>query len=232
MKPFAITTRVTLLLALPACALPSWLGAVARDRPAGGKPFVQAADTVSPAARAYLESLQDPASLPAWPAPGDSAAWKRAWEAGEAGSEPDVRSTLKRYGPTVKKRTLGGVAVLDITPKGWKADGKVLVHLHGGAYTMYSARSRLPSSVPAAHATGLRVISVNYTVAPAGKWQTVTDEVLRVLAGLRKEGHALKDIAIYGESAGGGLAAGSVLKMRDKGLGMPAAVVLWSPCRP
>jgi acetyl esterase/lipase len=105
----------------------------------------------------------------------------------------------------------------------------VLVHAHGGAYALYSARSRLQSSVPAADATGLRVISVDYTVAPAGKWDRVTDEMLAVLQGLQKEGHRLKDIAIYGESAGGALAAGSVLKMRDRGLGMPAAVVLWSP---
>jgi acetyl esterase/lipase len=94
---------------------------------------------------------------------------------------------------------------------------------------MYSAHSRLPSSVTAATATGLRVISVDYTVAPAAKWPKVTDEVLAVLDGLRKEGHKSKDIAIYGESAGGALAAGSVLKMRDRGQGMPAAVVLWSP---
>src|SRR5262245_22035957 len=94
---------------------------------------------------------------------------------------------------------------------------------------MYSAHSRLQSSIPAAHATGLRVVSVDYTVAPSGKWQKVTDEVLAVLGGLRKEGHKAKDIAIYGESAGGGLAAGSVLKMRDQGQEMPAAVVLWSP---
>jgi acetyl esterase/lipase len=39
----------------------------------------------------------------------------------------------------------------------------------------------------------------------------------------------MEDIAIYGDSAGGGLAAGSVLKLRDAGLGTPAAVVLWSP---
>ena len=39
----------------------------------------------------------------------------------------------------------------------------------------------------------------------------------------------MKDMAVFGESAGGGLMAGSVLKMRDKGLGQPAAVVLWSP---
>ena len=34
---------------------------------------------------------------------------------------------------------------------------------------------------------------------------------------------------MYGDSAGGGLAAGSVLKMLDEGVGMPAALVLWSP---
>jgi acetyl esterase/lipase len=83
--------------------------------------------------------------------------------------------------------------------------------------------------VPAADATGLRVISVDYTVAPLGKWDRVTDEILAVIQGLQQEGHRLKDIAVYGESAGGALVAGSSLKMRDKNLGMPAAVVLWSP---
>jgi acetyl esterase/lipase len=193
------------------------------------KPFVAVPDTVSPEVRKYLESLPNPAGLPANPAAGDIVGWKRAWEAGEAANEPRVQATLKRYGPAVKKRKLGGVWVLDIKPKGWKDNGKVLVHAHGGAYAMNSARSRLQSSVPAAHVTGLRVISVDYTVAPVGKWQKVTDEMLAAFEGLQKEGYKLKDIAVFGESAGGGLVAGSVLKMRDRGLGMPAAVVLWSP---
>ncbi len=210
----------TLLSGLPGFAL---------DRPGDGKPFVQVPDTVSPAARKYLESLTDPAALPAWPAADDFAGWKKAWQAAEAASEPKVQATLKRYEPSVEKRKIGGVPVLDIKPKGWKPSSKLLVHLHGGAYTFYSAHSRLVSSVPAADATGLRVISIDYTLAPVGKWRQVTDEVLAVFAGLQKDGHKLKDIAIYGESAGGALAAGSVLKMRDQGQGMPAAVVLWSP---
>ena len=82
----------------------------------------------------------------------------------------------------------------------------------------------------AANATGLRVISVDYTVAPFSKWNQTTDQVISVIQALKDEqGYSLNDIAIYGDSAGGGLAAGSVLKMRDKGIGMPAAVVLWSP---
>ena len=214
---------------LASCALLIWMTASAGDRPGKETPFVQIPDTVSPQARKYLESLPDPATLPAWPAPSDLAGWKRAWEAGEAASEPKVQATLKRYGPAVHERKVAGVPVLDIKPRGWKDSVKVLVHAHGGAYALFSARSRLQSSVPAADATGLRVISVDYTVAPVGKWETVTDQVLAVLQGLQKEGHKLKDIAVYGESAGGGLMAGSVLKMRDKGLGMPVAVVLWAP---
>jgi len=194
------------------------------------KPFVTVPESVSPQARRYLESLPNPLHQADWPASSDDVAgWKRRWEAGEAASEPNVQATHKRFEPTVKELKFGGVSVLDIKPKGWKDNGKVLVHAHGGAYTMQSARSRLSSSVPAADATGLRVISIDYTVAPKGKWQAVTDEVLSVLAALQQEGYKLKDIAVCGESAGGGLMAGSVLKMRDQDLGMPGAVVLWSP---
>lgn len=200
----------------------------AQDRPAMIKPFVHIPDNVSPEARKYLESLSDPAATPAWPAPNDSAGWKRAWEANENMNRPLVEAALKRYQATVEEKKLRGVPVLDIRPNNWKDNGKVLVYAHGGAYTLNSARSRLPSSLLAADVTGLRVIAIDYTVAPAGKWEKVTDEVIAVFDGLQQQGYKLKDIAIYGESAGGGLAAGSVLKMRDLGRGMPGAVVLWS----
>jgi acetyl esterase/lipase len=220
--------RLPKMLAAAALFAADTLPDHAQDRPAKAKPFAQVPDTVSPGARKFLESLPDPAGLPALPASGDRAAWKRVWRENETANEPKVKATLKRFEPTVVKRKLGGVPVLDIKPKGWKDNGKALVHAHGGAYAMNSARSRLQASVPAADVTGLRVISVDYSLAPFAKWQKVTDEILAVMRGLEKEGYELKNIAVYGESAGGGLMAGSVLKMRDRGLGMPAAVVLWS----
>jgi hypothetical protein len=53
--------------------------------------------------------------------------------------------------------------------------------------------------------------------------------VLDVFKALLAQGYRMKDIAIYGASAGGGLATSTVLNLRDCGMGMPAAVVLWSP---
>jgi acetyl esterase/lipase len=186
-------------------------------------------DTISDVARRYLESLPDPDRVPAAPAADDVAGWKRAFEANEAANLPRMQAALERYRPTVTERKIGGIAVLEIKPQGWRDDGKVLVHAHGGGYTLNTARVRLQSSAAAADATGMRVISIDYTVAPAGKWEQVTDEVVAVFEGLAKEGFKPKEIAAYGESAGGSLVAGAILKLRDRGLAMPAAVVLWSP---
>src|SRR5262245_42174 len=55
------------------------------------------------------------------------------------------------------------------------------------------------------------------------------DQVIAVVQALMKEGRASSDTLIYGDSSGGGSAAALVLKMRDMGIGMPAAAVLVSP---
>jgi acetyl esterase/lipase len=87
----------------------------------------------------------------------------------------------------------------------------------------------MPSSALVAARTGLRVISIDYTLAPHARWPQITDQVVAVFKALQREGIPMRKIALYGDSAGGSLAAGAVLKMRDLGLKMPAALVLWSP---
>lgn len=216
----------TILLAAGALVAGLAIPVVGQDK---AKPYVYVPDTVSPEFQEFLKKLPNPALRPAFPAPDDLDGWRRFHQAREKDMEPKVQSALKQYQPAVAERKLGGIPVLDIKPKGWQESRKLLVYLHGGAYTMASARSSLMKSALAADATGYRVIAVDYTVAPRAKWQQVTDEVIAVVQALVKEGHALTDIGMFGDSAGGGMAPGVVLKMRDRDLGMPAAVVLWSP---
>jgi epsilon-lactone hydrolase len=193
------------------------------------QPYVHIPNTVSREAQEFLRTLKDPHLNPAFPDPADIAAWNKlqAWaEAdGKARSEP----LLKRYEPTVEKGELGGVPVLEIRPKEWKDNGKAIVYTHGGAYVMYSAASMLGRAAVAAHETGLRVVSVDYTLAPHARYNQISDQVVAAIQALLKRGQRLEDTAIYGDSAGGGLAAATVLKMRDRGFGMPAAAVLVSP---
>jgi acetyl esterase/lipase len=119
--------------------------------------------------------------------------------------------------------------VLEVRPADWRDDGKLAVYPHGGAHVMYSAASTLGRAVVFAHETALRVVSVDYTAAPLAKYDRMSDQVIAVISALVDDGLRLQDTAIYGDSSGGGLAAAVVLKMRDRGLGMPAAAVLVSP---
>jgi len=185
--------------------------------------------TVSEGWRTVYEAFPDPTQVPPMPGPNDIEGWKKEFEASEQRVIPLSEAVVKQLGVNVSSKELGGVPVLEITPKDWVNNGKLLIYTHGGAYTMFSASSTMGSSALVANVTGLRVISVDYTNPPRARWQEVTDQVVNVFKALNKQGFAMKDLAIYGDSAGGGLAAGAVLKLRDKGLGMPAAVVLWSP---
>ncbi len=154
------------------------------------------------------------------------------WEAkqkefNQMASEP-LPELLEYYKPTIDTIEVGGIRAIDVKPKNYKYNGKVIVYIHGGAYVFFTADVTLLSSVPLADAIGMRIVSVDYTLAPQAKFGKITDEVLQLYQGLLKEGYEAKNISIYGDSAGGGIAAGSVLKMRDKGIELPSSLVLWS----
>ncbi|WP_455222789.1 alpha/beta hydrolase [Kaarinaea lacus] len=186
-------------------------------------------DTVSKGWRQVFEKYPDPTKANRAPGPNDLEGWKTLHDAAEQGALKVAEEVVKQLQVTVVSKDLGGIPVLEVTPKGWVDNGKLLIYTHGGAYTLFSARSTLNSAALVASRTGLRVISVDYTNPPRARWAEVTDQVVKVFKALNKQGFAMKNLAIYGDSAGGGMAAGVVLKMRDQGMGMPAAVVLWSP---
>ncbi|MGC2681224.1 MAG: alpha/beta hydrolase, partial [Candidatus Nitrosopolaris sp.] len=186
--------------------------------------------TISKRAQEELKNLKPLPTMIKSPKPDDFAAWKKADL--QSNSKDLVRSQkiIDLYKPNTTYKKIGGVNVVDIKPKNWSNNGKILVYLHGGGYTQLSANSTVGNAVLVSNATGLRVISIDYTTAPFSKWNHTTDQVLNVIRDLKdRQGYPLHNIAVFGESAGGGLALGSVLKMRDRGIGMPAAIVVLSP---
>jgi len=190
---------------------------------------VNVPETVSEQAQIFLRTLKDPALMPPFPDAADLDGWKRLEGMMEAEGRARSEPLLRRYEHTVTERKLGGVPVFDVRPKAWKDNGKAIIYTHGGAHVMYSGASTLGRAVIAAHETGFRVVSIDYTLAPFAKYNQMSDQVIAAIQSYLEEGYELQDTAIYGDSSGGGLAAATVLKMRDRGLGMPRAAVLVSP---
>ncbi len=176
----------------------------------------------------YYETLPDPARLPLLPAPGELEAWRERNRLVEA---ERLAAGFGDPGPGVEviEREIGGVPVLDLRPHDWQEDDRALLYTHGGGYVAFTARSTIGNAARVVRASGLRVVSIDYTLAPFARWEEITDQVIAVFQDLVVEGSPLGRLAIFGESAGGSLASGSVLKMRDLGIGMPTAVVMWSP---
>ena len=103
------------------------------------------------------------------------------------------------------------------------------MYLHGGGYTFYTAKTSLTGSVPMAAASGKKVIVLDYPLAPKANYQVILNSFSTLYKYLLKSGNHPKNIAVYGDSAGGGLAAGGLLKLKGEGIPMPASLVLWSP---
>jgi epsilon-lactone hydrolase len=185
--------------------------------------------TISPEARSALRSFPYKAVEKDLPGPDDIEGWQKYWDANEKRWTGFNDSMVLKFEPTLIDTVLGGVSAIEVLPRKWKNNGKVLIYLHGGAYTFFSSRTMLIGAVPIADITGIKVVSVNYTNPPKARYNQILDQVISVIKALLQQGYSLKDIGIYGDSAGGGLAASAVLKMRDTGIGMPAVVVLVSP---
>jgi epsilon-lactone hydrolase len=157
------------------------------------------------------------------------AEYEALYLATEKSMVPRAEAAVKQLGATVIERKLDGVPVLEVRPKDYKDDGTVLIYVHGGGWVGGSARSSLADAAMTAEATGKRVISVEYTVAPKGRWQLITNQVVAVYKTVLAEGTQASHIGMFGGSAGGNIVAAVTFKLRDQGLPMPAALFLNCP---
>ena len=186
--------------------------------------------TVSPEAARDLAAIYAGSSrLPPATKPTSLEDWDRQREALDKRMIPASNAVVAKLGASVRDDRIGGVPVVRIFPGGYKPNGRTLIYLHGGGYTRFSAHSRLGPPALVAAATGDEVISVDYTVAPRGNWRVVTDQMLSVWRALLGQGIAPASVGVFGDSAGGGIAAGSVFKMPDQGLALPGALYLMAP---
>ena len=186
--------------------------------PAGSIPFSSLAS--DEARRQFVELLMHPSTPP----PGGSIeAARRFYDEFNSGL---VDRMKKRYAVSVKSETIGGVATDVLTPaQGISPENRtrVLVNLHGGAFMWGAHSGGLVESIPIAVVGKIKVITIDYRMAPENRFPAAGEDVAAVYGALLKT-YRPGNIGIYGCSAGGFLTAESVAAFHAKGLPSPGAI--------
>jgi epsilon-lactone hydrolase len=129
---------------------------------------------------------------------------------------------------SIVETELGGVLALEVCVAESAADA-ALLFFHGGVFALGSARSSANLAGLLARQARAKVFSVEYRLAPENPHPAAADDALAAYRGLLETGVSQERIALFGESAGGALALGTLVAARDAGIPRPAAGVLYSP---
>lgn len=134
-------------------------------------------------------------------------------------------------------RPLGPVeqepVVVDGVPAAWLTPAsttvnRVILHLHGGSYSLGSIQTEWPLASNIGAAARARVLMIEYRLAPEHPFPAAVQDALTAFRWLQKAQPASR-IAVAGTSAGGGLALALAVALRDAGDPLPAALVCLSP---
>lgn len=107
---------------------------------------------------------------------------------------------------------------------------RVLLFLHGGGFQFGSISSDGELAARLGRASGMRVLFLEYRLAPEHPFPAALDDVRAAWRWLH-DGQRFDpgSMAVAGDSAGGGLAVSLLVATRDAGEALPSAVVLMSP---
>ncbi|WP_125777514.1 alpha/beta hydrolase [Antribacter gilvus] len=132
-------------------------------------------------------------------------------------------------GVRATETTLGGVPALDVRlpGRGAAAPAGTLLYLHGGGYTIGSARTGLPLAARLAAGAALNAVVLDYRLAPEHPYPAAVADALAAYEALVTERDPAR-VVLAGDSAGAGLALATVVAARDRGLPLPAAVAAFS----
>jgi acetyl esterase/lipase len=184
-------------------------------------------DTVSPQMQKLIGAPLNPFynQIPA-----SNEEWKKqigGVEAATVKGLPALREALK---VTVEPTTLDGVKAYVVTPQNMPPQNRnrLLVHVHGGCFASFAGESGTVEAIYMAGFGGFKVISVDYRVPPEHPYPAPLDDAMTAWKAATKMASP-KNMAIFGSSAGGNLTLAMVLRAKQEGLPLPAAIAPGTP---
>lgn len=115
-----------------------------------------------------------------------------------------------------------------VIPKDERRQG-VILYLHGGGYACGDLEYAKGYGSTLAVRCGVRVFCPAYRLAPESPFPAALEDALESYRYLLKKGYDPKQIALCGESAGGGLIYALCLKLKEDNLPLPGGLISMSP---
>lgn len=148
----------------------------------------------------------------------------------------EMRATLKAaVGHFVPVRgTTTSSVVVNGVPGEWvktpnSRDEFVILYLHGGGYVAGSAEIYRSLTSKIADEFNARVLAIDYRLAPEHPFPAALDDAVAAFGGLVADNYDPSQIAIVGDSAGGGLSIATLMALRNTGQQQPACAVALCP---
>lgn len=178
------------------------------------------------ALKAYLEQVQQAQSS----IPENDRVARRAVEA-EVFYQTDIYAELlRRYPVVIEEETIGGVPCEVFSPVDQVSPQYtdcVLLNFHGGGFMMGGRTNSRLESAPVAAVMGIKVVSVDYRMAPEYCHPAATDDAAAVYSALLAD-YAPDCLGVFGGSAGASLTAMLVARLIRHQIPRPAAVGLFA----
>lgn len=106
---------------------------------------------------------------------------------------------------------------------------RVILYIHGGAYFVMSSSTHRPLTIALSKYCECRVFCINYRLAPETIFPGALLDVVSAYFRLVQDLHIPpNNIVVAADSAGGGLAIGLMMYLRDNEYPLPAAAILMS----
>lgn len=128
----------------------------------------------------------------------------------------------------VEKTTADGVPAEWVTAADVSGD-RVILYLHGGGYVIGSLNTHRRLACDLSAAAGARVLVIDYRMGPENPFPAAIEDAVKAYKWLLAQGHLPANIAISGDSAGGGLTMATLISLRDQGVELPSCAVPISP---
>src|SRR6266481_8325728 len=184
--------------------------------------------TVSPLLQSAIAA---PYRVPSWNAdPVDMTGWKALINDLGAQTTTSTREFEKHLGVTREDVVINGVKAFLLTPPVVSPENRnrLLINAHGGGYLYNPGEAGAMESVSMAAYGGIKVVCVDYRMPPDHPYPAGLNDCMKVWRATAEINDPQK-LGLFGSSAGAGMALAMILRAKEEGLPLPAALAIGTP---